>query len=90
MPDPLTPAFLLVLAMFGSLDTWLTMRIVSARARAWHRRRCTRRWVRHLPARPVAPDLAGRAGTSVTSAGTTVQRVAVSAVPTSTRWRVTL
>ncbi len=89
MPDPLTLAFLLVLVLFGPLDAYLTMRIFTARARAWHKHRRTRRWVRHLPARPVSvSDAAGRAGTPPTAAGmavTSPPHPAVSAVSTSTR-----
>ncbi len=85
MTDPLTVVFVLVVGVFGSLDAYLLLRDLPAKARARRLHRRNRRWVRALPARPARPDSAGRAG-PLTAAGVPVttrhHHPATPAVPT--------
>jgi len=69
--DPLATVSFLVVSLFGSLDAFLLLRDLPAKARARRLHRRNRRWVRALLVRPAHPDPAGRAGT-LAAAGMTV------------------
>jgi hypothetical protein len=59
LPDLLIAALVLV----GLLDALLLLRDLPAKVRVRRLHRRNRRWVRTLPALPVRPDTAERAGT---------------------------